>query len=123
MSDPNVKRNRERAVRTMVLETPGRIVTEPEEGELAEARSLYNACIRWAYRKVRHVEAETEKNWNAPWYVAEEEAIERQFERLNERLASYGLRLYIPSMWAQLAKAEPRNRIVDGNVRLYYYND
>lgn len=117
-----VRENRKKAIRSMAMRKVGRPAGEPTDEEIAEAASLYNSCIRWAHRKVDFVESETEHNYNSPWRLHEEELIEAAFDRINERLLQYRLRMYIPHLWARLCDSGHPTLVVETDVQLYYFD-
>ena len=116
-----VRANREAAIREMAMRRAGRPAGDPDESELARARTLYTACIRYGCAQGALVETETEDNWNMPSRLRKERELERRYDSLQERLAEYGLRLWTPHIWPDLRKAG-HGPVVDAGIRLHYFD-
>lgn len=66
---------------------------EVTEDEFDRAYDLLNRCIRYAIASYRMLETETEFNVNEPSRKRKEEQLFRRYERLNEELAYYDVRM------------------------------
>lgn len=93
------------------------------EEEYDKAYDLLNRCTRWAIAQMRHDESETERNYNASWYVHEGELLDKRYEKLQSELREYGCIINNAGYFCQnVNRYDFERHVITGSNLLHFFD-